>query len=62
MMELECEKKDSAQVNKKRVIEAYQNFISEINDRTCQVNISEDRFVQLSKNPQTGKFDEKLIF
>lgn len=44
------------------MIEAYQTFISEMNDRTCQINISEDRFVKLSKNPQTGKFDEKSIF
>ena len=25
-------------------------------------NISEDRFIKLSTNPQTGKFDEKSIF
>ena len=55
-------KKNSTQVSKKIVIEAYQNFISEMNDKGYQANISEDRFLELSKNPQTGEFDEKSIF
>jgi len=33
-----------------------------MNDKGYEVNISEDRFIQLSKNPQTGKFDKKSIF
>lgn len=53
-------KKNSTQVSEERVIEAYQNFISEITG--YQGNISEDRFLELSTNPQTGVFDEKLIF
>ena len=55
-------KKNSTQVSKERVIEAYQNFISEMNDKDYQGNISEDRFLELSTNPQTGGFDEKSIF
>ena len=55
-------KKNSTQVSEKRVIEAYQNFISEMNDKGYQANISEDRFLELSTNTQTGKFDEKSIF
>lgn len=55
-------KKNSTQVSKERVIEAYQNFISEMNDKDYQGNISEDRFLELSTNPQTGEFDEKSIF
>nr|QUS63749.1 hypothetical protein [Haslea silbo] len=55
-------KKNSTQVSEERVIEAYQNFISEINDKGYQGNISEDRFLELSTNPQTGLFDEKSIF
>ena len=55
-------KKISQQVSKQKVIEAYQNFISEINYRGYEVNICEDRFIGLSKNPQTGKFDKKSIF
>jgi hypothetical protein len=31
-------------------------------DKGYDVNISEDRFLELSRNPQTGKFDEKSIF
>ena len=55
-------KKNSTQVSEERVIEAYQNFISEMNDKGYQANISEDRFLELSTNPQTGVFDEKSIF
>jgi hypothetical protein len=55
-------KKNSQQVSEKRVIEAYQNFISQMSDKGYEVNISEDRFLELSRNPQTGKFDEKSIF
>jgi len=55
-------KKNSQQVSKQKVIEAYQNFISEMNDKGYEVNIDEDRFIELSKNPQTGKFDNKSIF
>lgn len=55
-------KKNSRQVSKERVIEAYQNFISEMNDKGYQGNISEDRFLELCTNPQTNLFDEKSIF
>ena len=55
-------KKNSTQVSEERVIETYQNFISEMNDKGYQANISEDRFLELSTNPQTGVFDEKSIF
>jgi len=55
-------KKNSQQVSEERLIEAYQNFISEMNDKGYEVNISEDRFLELSRNPQTDKFDEKSIF
>jgi hypothetical protein len=49
----EKKKKNSQQVSEKRVIERYQNFISQMSD-----NISEDRFLELSR----GEFDEKSIF
>ena len=55
-------KKNSTQVSEERVIEAYQNFISEMDNKGYQGNISEDRFLELSINPQTGVFDEKSIF
>ena len=55
-------KKNFTQVNEERVIEAYQNFISEMNDKAYQANISENRFMELSTNPQTDRFDEKSIF
>ena len=55
-------KKNSTQVSEERVIEAYQNFILEMNDKGYQANISEDRFLKLSTNPQTGVFDEKSNF
>ena len=54
-------KKNSRQVSKKRVIQAYQDFISKMNKKGYEVNISEDRFLELSTNPQTGEFDEKSI-
>jgi hypothetical protein len=44
-------KKNSQQVSEQKVIERYQNFISEMNDKGYEVNISEDRFIELSKNP-----------
>ena len=53
---------NSQQVSKKRVIEAYQNFISQMSDKGYEVNISEDRFLELSRNLQTDQFDEKSIF
>jgi hypothetical protein len=55
-------KKNSRQVSKKRVIEVYQDFMSKMKKKGYEVNISEDRFLELSTNPQTGKFDEKSIF
>jgi len=33
-----------------------------MNKKGYEVNISEDRFLELSTNPQTGKFDQKSIF
>ena len=33
-----------------------------MNNKGYQVNISEDRFLELSANSQTGVFDEKSIF
>ena len=35
--------------------------MSKMKKNDYEVNISEDRFLELSMNPQTGKFDEKLI-
>ena len=55
-------KKNSRQVSKKRVIEAYQDFMSKMKKKGYEVNISEDRFLELSTNPQTGQYDEKSIF
>lgn len=53
-------KKNSRHVSKERVIQAYQDFMSKMKKKSCEVNISEDRFIQLSTNPQTGKFDVSL--
>ena len=58
----EKKKKNSRQVSKKRVIQAYQDFMSKMKKKGYEVNIFEDRFLELSTNPQTGKFDEKSIF
>lgn len=33
-----------------------------MSDEGYEVTISEDRFLELSRNPQTGQFDEKSIF
>ena len=33
-----------------------------MNDKGYQANIPEDRFLELSTNPQTGVFNEKSIF
>jgi len=54
-------KKNSQQVSEKTVIEAYQNFISQMSDKGYEVNISEDRFLELSRNPQTSAIDEKSL-
>jgi hypothetical protein len=55
-------KKSSQEVSEQKVIEAYQNFISEMKNKGYDINISEDKFIELCKNPQTGKFDKKSIF
>ena len=55
-------KKNSRQVSKKRVIEAYQDFMSKMKKKGYEVNVSEDRFLELSTNPQNGQYDEKSIF
>ena len=47
-------KKKSRQVNKNRVIKAYQDFMSKMKKKGYETNISEDRFLELSTNPQTG--------
>ena len=36
--------------------------MSKMKKKGYEVNISEDRFIELSTNPQTGKFDDKSIF
>ena len=36
--------------------------MSKMKKKGYEVNIAEDRFIELSTNPQTGKFDEKSIF
>ena len=55
-------KKNSRHVSKEQVIQAYQDFMSKMKKKGYKVNIAEDRFIELSTNPQTGKFDEKSIF
>ena len=55
-------KKNPTQVSEERVIEAYQDFMSKMKKKGYEVNISEDRFLELSTNPQTGQYDEKSIF
>lgn len=55
-------KKNPLQVSKKRVIEAYQNFMSKMKDKGYNINIAEERFLELSTNSQTGQYDEKSIF
>ena len=36
--------------------------MSKMKKKGYEVNISEDRFLELSTNPQTGQYDEKSIF
>ena len=36
--------------------------MSKMKKKGYEVNIAEDKFIELSTNPQTGKFDEKSIF
>jgi len=36
--------------------------MSKMKKKGYEVNISEDRFIELSTNPQMGKFYEKSIF
>ena len=55
-------KKNSRQVNKKIVIEAYQDFMSKMKKKGYEINIPEERFLELSTNPQTGQYDKKSIF
>lgn len=55
-------KEYSHYVSKETVIQAYQAFMLKMKKKGYEVNISEDRFIELSKNTQTGKFDEKSIF
>lgn len=57
----QAQKTNSRQVSKKRVIEAYQDFMSKMKKKGYGVNIFEDRFLKLFTNPQTGQYDEKSI-
>ena len=56
-------KKNSREVSRERVSQAYQDFISKMNKKGYKdlKHISEDRFLELSTNPQSGVFDEKSI-
>jgi len=40
----------------------YENFIQEISEKGYQLECNQERFNELSTNPQTGKFDQKSIF
>ena len=51
-------KKNSHQISKKRVVEAYQYFMSKMKKKGYEVNIPEDRFLELSTNPQSGQYDK----
>lgn len=55
-------KNNSQHVNEHKVVEAYQNFIKEMNEKGYDIDISEERFLELCRNPQTNKFDKKSIF
>jgi hypothetical protein len=56
-------KNNSHSVARERVIEAYQEFNSKMKEKGYDESIpNEDRFLELSKNPQTSNFDEKSIF
>lgn len=55
-------KKKSRQVSKKRVRQAYQDFMSKMKKKGYERNVSEDRFLELSTNPQSDHYDEKSIF
>lgn len=44
-------KKNYRHVSKEQVIQTYQDFISKMKKKGYEVNISEDRFIELSTNP-----------
>ena len=44
------------------VINAYHDFMSKMKKKGYLSNISQDRFLKLSVNPQTGTFDGKSVF
>lgn len=56
------QKKNSDQASKEEVVEAYKDFMSKMRKKGYKIHISENRFLELSTNPQTGDFDEKSIF
>ena len=55
-------KKKSRQVTEKRLIQAYQDFVSNMKKKGYEIHFSEDRFRELSTNPQSNVCDEKSIY
>ena len=55
-------KKNSSAIKREKVIEAYNNFLSKMERKGYKLNVSENRFLELSINPQTGDFDQKALF
>ena len=55
-------KKNHHEVSKERTIVAHQHFMSKMKKKGYEFNISEERFLELAINSETGKFDEKSIY
>lgn len=55
-------KKKSKKINRERVIQLSNNFMSEMGCKAYKIDVSEYRFLDLSRNPQMVNFDEKSIF
>lgn len=55
-------KGNTHKISKKRVLQAYQDFLAKMKTKGYTTHISEDRFLELCINPQTNCFDEKSLF
>lgn len=55
-------KKKYILTTKEEVMEEYRDFMSRMKENNYEINVSEDRFLELSINQQTGRYDKKSVF
>ena len=55
-------KKRSDEISKERVLEIYEDFLSRMGDKGYKINVSEDRFLELARDPHRGTYTNNSVF